>query len=62
LALAVLEGRFLEGDKVTADIDEKGELVFTNLGENARAAADAGESGDGASSKRKKGAGAAAGR
>jgi ATP-dependent Clp protease ATP-binding subunit ClpB len=47
LALAVLEGRFLEGDKVTVDVDEKGALVFTNLGETARKAGADGSSGDG---------------
>jgi ATP-dependent Clp protease ATP-binding subunit ClpB len=31
LALAVLEGRFLEGDKIKVDLDDKGELVFTNV-------------------------------
>ncbi|HEY4953794.1 MAG TPA: hypothetical protein VII02_02810, partial [Gemmatimonadaceae bacterium] len=59
LALAVLEGRFLEGDKVTVDVDESGKLVFTNLGENARAAADDG--GDGGESRRRKRSGAEAG-
>ena len=31
LALAVLEGRFLEGDKIKVDLDDNGELVFTNV-------------------------------
>ena len=31
LALAVLEGRFLEGDKIKVDLDDNGELIFTNV-------------------------------
>ena len=31
LALAVLEGRFLEGDRITVDLGPDGELVFTNV-------------------------------
>jgi ATP-dependent Clp protease ATP-binding subunit ClpB len=31
LALAVLEGRFLEGDRITVDVGSDGELTFTNL-------------------------------
>jgi ATP-dependent Clp protease ATP-binding subunit ClpB len=31
LALAVLEGRFLEGDRITVDVGSDGELVFTNV-------------------------------
>jgi ATP-dependent Clp protease ATP-binding subunit ClpB len=31
LALAVLEGRFLEGDRIKADIDDSGQLAFTNV-------------------------------
>ncbi|MEO7501828.1 MAG: ATP-dependent chaperone ClpB, partial [Gemmatimonadaceae bacterium] len=31
LALAVLEGRFLEGDKIRVDLDDNGELAFTNV-------------------------------
>ena len=31
LALAVLEGRFLEGDRITVDVDADGQLSFTNL-------------------------------
>jgi ATP-dependent Clp protease ATP-binding subunit ClpB len=31
LALAVLEGRFLEGDRITVDLGPNGELVFTNV-------------------------------
>jgi hypothetical protein len=31
LALAVLEGRFLEGDRITADVGSDGQLVFTKL-------------------------------
>jgi ATPases with chaperone activity, ATP-binding subunit len=57
LALAVLEGRFLEGDKITVDVDDNGKLVFTNLGEAARVAAD----GDGERAARKKKSGAGAG-
>jgi ATP-dependent Clp protease ATP-binding subunit ClpB len=58
LALAVLEGRFLEGDKIKADVDDNGELVFTNVGGGA---GDDGASGNGVSAKAgsKKGAGAA---
>ncbi len=41
LALAVLEGRFMEGDRILVDIDDNGELKFTNVpgGEPAVAAA-----------------------
>jgi ATP-dependent Clp protease ATP-binding subunit ClpB len=57
LALAVLEGRFLEGDKVTVDVDDNGQLVFTNLGDAARQATGGG--GEGSSPRGKKaGAGA----
>ena len=31
LALAVLEGRFLEGDRITVDVGADGQLTFTNL-------------------------------
>jgi ATP-dependent Clp protease ATP-binding subunit ClpB len=31
LALAVLEGRFLEGDRIKVDLDDNGELVFLNV-------------------------------
>jgi ATP-dependent Clp protease ATP-binding subunit ClpB len=31
LALAVLEGRFLEGDRITVDVGSDGQLTFTNL-------------------------------
>jgi ATP-dependent Clp protease ATP-binding subunit ClpB len=31
LALAVLEGRFLEGDRITVDVGSDGHLAFTNL-------------------------------
>ena len=31
LALAVLEGRFLEGDRITVDVGPDGQLTFTNL-------------------------------
>jgi ATP-dependent Clp protease ATP-binding subunit ClpB len=31
LALAVLEGRFLEGDRITVDVGDDGQLTFTNL-------------------------------
>jgi ATP-dependent Clp protease ATP-binding subunit ClpB len=31
LALAVLEGRFLEGDRITVDVGANGELTFTNV-------------------------------
>src|SRR5687767_428215 len=31
LALAVLEGRFLEGDRITIDVGADGQLTFTNL-------------------------------
>jgi ATP-dependent Clp protease ATP-binding subunit ClpB len=31
LALAVLEGRFLEGDRITVDVGSNGELTFTNV-------------------------------
>ena len=31
LALAVLEGRFLEGDRITVDVGADGHLTFTNL-------------------------------
>jgi ATP-dependent Clp protease ATP-binding subunit ClpB len=61
LALAVLEGRFLEGDKITVDVDDSGKLVFTNLGEAARVAADGDGDGDGGGSARKKKSGAGAG-
>ena len=41
LALAVLEGRFLEGDKMTVDVDDNGQLVFTNLASGASGGRDA---------------------
>jgi ATP-dependent Clp protease ATP-binding subunit ClpB len=31
LALSVLEGRFVEGDRITVDLDSDGQLTFTNL-------------------------------
>jgi ATP-dependent Clp protease ATP-binding subunit ClpB len=31
LALAVLEGRFLEGDRITVDVGADGDLTFTNV-------------------------------
>ncbi|HEY8165246.1 MAG TPA: ATP-dependent chaperone ClpB [Gemmatimonadaceae bacterium] len=31
LALAVLEGRFLEGDRIKVDLDDNGELIFLNV-------------------------------
>ena len=41
LALAVLEGRFMEGDRILADLSDNGDLKFTNVpgGEPAVAAA-----------------------
>ena len=37
LALAVLEGRFVEGDRITVGVDQKGELTFGKSGESALA-------------------------
>ncbi len=31
LALAVLEGRFVEGDRITVDLGPDGQLTFTNV-------------------------------
>ena len=31
LALSVLEGRFVEGDRITVDLDSDGQLTFTNV-------------------------------
>jgi ATP-dependent Clp protease ATP-binding subunit ClpB len=31
LALAVLEGRFVEGDRITVDVGPDGQLTFTNV-------------------------------
>jgi ATP-dependent Clp protease ATP-binding subunit ClpB len=62
LALAVLEGRFLEGDKINADLDENGELVFTNVphGEASADGSGDGVGGDGAGARRSKRTGAGA--
>jgi ATP-dependent Clp protease ATP-binding subunit ClpB len=38
LALSVLEGRFLEGDKIKVDLGENNQLVFSNLGQAATSA------------------------
>jgi ATP-dependent Clp protease ATP-binding subunit ClpB len=37
LALAVLEGRFVEGDHIVVGVDQKGELTFSKSGEAALA-------------------------
>jgi ATP-dependent Clp protease ATP-binding subunit ClpB len=37
LALAVLEGRFVEGDRIVVGVDAKGELTFSKAGEPALA-------------------------
>lgn len=37
LALAVLEGKFVEGDRIVVGVDQKGELTFTKSGEPALA-------------------------
>jgi ATP-dependent Clp protease ATP-binding subunit ClpB len=37
LALAVLEGRFVEGDRIVVGVDPKGELTFRKTGEPALA-------------------------
>jgi ATP-dependent Clp protease ATP-binding subunit ClpB len=37
LALAVLEGRFVEGDRIVVGVDPKGELTFSKSGEPALA-------------------------
>jgi ATP-dependent Clp protease ATP-binding subunit ClpB len=37
LALAVLEGRFVEGDRIVVGVDPKGELTFSKAGEPALA-------------------------
>jgi ATP-dependent Clp protease ATP-binding subunit ClpB len=39
MALAVLEGRFLEGDRITVDVGENGQLAFTNVPQGSGAAA-----------------------
>jgi ATP-dependent Clp protease ATP-binding subunit ClpB len=63
LALAVLEGKFLEGDKIKVDLDENGQLVFTNVphgaSDNPGAGDGAGGDGTGARRPRRAGAGAA---
>ncbi len=38
LAMAVLEGRFVEGDHIVVGVDQKGELTFRKSGESALAA------------------------
>jgi ATP-dependent Clp protease ATP-binding subunit ClpB len=38
LAMAVLEGRFSDGDHIVVGVDQKGELTFTKSGESALAA------------------------
>jgi ATP-dependent Clp protease ATP-binding subunit ClpB len=38
LAMAVLEGRFSEGDHIVVGVDAKGELTFIKSGEPALAA------------------------
>jgi len=38
LAMAVLEGRFVEGDHIVVGVDQKGELTFTKAGEQVLAA------------------------
>src|SRR5204862_155145 len=48
LALAVLEGRFLEGDKIKPAADENGELVFTNVPHAEASGEGAGDDGAGA--------------
>ncbi|MFN2601947.1 MAG: ATP-dependent chaperone ClpB [Gemmatimonadaceae bacterium] len=58
LALAVLEGRFLEGDKIKADLAENGELVFTNVPHGEATGDGAGDDGAGARRSKRAGAGA----
>jgi ATP-dependent Clp protease ATP-binding subunit ClpB len=66
LALAVLEGRFLEGDRINADVDDNGQLVFTNVpraeGEGAGGEGGDGAGDDAAGARRSRKAGAVAGR
>jgi ATP-dependent Clp protease ATP-binding subunit ClpB len=62
LALAVLEGRFLEGDKIKVDLADNGELVFTNVPHTAAEDAVTGDGagGDGSGPRRPRRAGAGA--
>ncbi|HUQ19908.1 MAG TPA: AAA family ATPase, partial [Gemmatimonadaceae bacterium] len=59
LALAVLEGRFLEGDRIKADIDDNGELTFTNVPHVSTDGDGAGGNGTTPRASRREGAGAA---